>query len=578
LKKGKYTRILKLKIMKKVYLCFCILMIMQASAQQILNNNWVFGTNNGLQFIPTITPSTNPTNFTGFEGMASVSDRMGNLVLFSDGIHLWYVGPGSVITEVTTSPNFLLGNPSSAQNVIFIPVPTSATETSGISYYVITLNGSTGGTGNGPFFTPNLGLHYSRVRILDGVAQFVGPMNIPLNDNSFTYMPIDPSYVNFSEAITSTLANDNNNYWLLAHVQHVDVSSVVKGFLYSYFVSADHIGGLTHVPQNSNQIILGSGSTPTALSMKISPDRNRIAITHGYGGVELGSFDSQSGAINFAPGSNINNGYTYGVEFSLDSNYLYHTYILSANRFVERRDLNTSTVTTASCNQCWALQRGLDGLIYSAVDNDNKIVNVTNPSSQIDLPLNNNSRRGLPQWVWKQECPEYLFDNENVANGQIQESRQIAIRATNLLSNGARLQYHAGNFIELLPTVNSLTDIGFEAVYGSEFEADIKPCGTPFSYRLSSDNGPGDDLDIKSQPSGRINVYPNPTNKVITISYDDALLETISIYSMDGKLMMKQQLNSNTNDADVSGYANGIYLISVQTTDGKILKSKFVKN
>jgi hypothetical protein len=140
------------------------------------------------------------------------------------------------------------------------------------------------------------------------------------------------------------------------------------------------------------------------------------------------------------------------------------------------------------------------------------------------------------------------------------------------------LLYHAQNYIELLPTTNSLTDIGFEAVYGSQFEADVKPCGTPFSYRLSSGNGSGDDLDIKSQLSGRINVYPNPTNKFITISYGDALLKTVSIYSMDGKLMLVQQVNSNANEADVSGYAKGVYLISAETADGKILKSKFVKN
>lgn len=153
------------------------------------------------------------------------------------------------------------------------------------------------------------------------------------------------------------------------------------------------------------------------------------------------------------------------------------------------------------------------------------------------------------------------------------------IVTTEQISNSTtRVIYHADNYIEL--------NTDFETQNSAEFAAYIKPCPFGFDYKhstASNDNSkpfPYKEPMPKSRlvkVNHEIRILPNPSNKLIAISYGKELSHVI-IYSMDGKTVYTKEIASLHQEIDVSGFENGIYLVTVKTKDGKILQSKFVKN
>ncbi len=86
--------------------------------------------------------------------------------------------------------------------------------------------------------------------------------------------------------------------------------------------------------------------------------------------------------------------------------------------------------------------------------------------------------------------------------------------------------------------------------------------------------------DSKS-PNGNINVYPNPSKSIITVSL--ALNAPASdyiadIYNTSGTIIAHQVVKANTWTQDISSYKLGVYIIEVKTNSGDLVgKSKFVK-
>ena len=66
-------------------------------------------------------------------------------------------------------------------------------------------------------------------------------------------------------------------------------------------------------------------------------------------------------------------------------------------------------------------------------------------------------------------------------------------------------------------------------------------------------------------------VYPNPATEFININED---IETVSIYTIEGKKIETQKVNNSIN---VSKLTNGIYLLIGEDSNGKIFKSKLIK-
>jgi hypothetical protein len=75
-----------------------------------------------------------------------------------------------------------------------------------------------------------------------------------------------------------------------------------------------------------------------------------------------------------------------------------------------------------------------------------------------------------------------------------------------------------------------------------------------------------------------IRVYPNPADKKLIIELPVLSGNTqANIYNNEGRLMLSQKLSNKTSKVDISDFKAGIYLVRVQTEDGKVSTVKIVK-
>jgi hypothetical protein len=72
----------------------------------------------------------------------------------------------------------------------------------------------------------------------------------------------------------------------------------------------------------------------------------------------------------------------------------------------------------------------------------------------------------------------------------------------------------------------------------------------------------------------KVQVYPNPTSKVINVSlpdeFKDTDIQSFALYSLKGELIYK--INYFTPSLDVSHFAKGVYLLQIQCKEGLISK------
>mgnify|MGYP002700352293 CR=1 FL=1 len=73
-----------------------------------------------------------------------------------------------------------------------------------------------------------------------------------------------------------------------------------------------------------------------------------------------------------------------------------------------------------------------------------------------------------------------------------------------------------------------------------------------------------------------VKLFPNPTKNSVTITLNNQENAQLSVYDINGRVLLSKQLNSITN-IDVSPFANGIYLFKIKTAKGEVLK-RIIKN
>jgi hypothetical protein len=67
-------------------------------------------------------------------------------------------------------------------------------------------------------------------------------------------------------------------------------------------------------------------------------------------------------------------------------------------------------------------------------------------------------------------------------------------------------------------------------------------------------------------------VYPNPTDRFLTISNLPEGISTVSVFRMDGSKVLSTTVNDGNNALDVSGLRSGMYLLLVNRTVLKFSK------
>ncbi len=124
-----------------------------------------------------------------------------------------------------------------------------------------------------------------------------------------------------------------------------------------------------------------------------------------------------------------------------------------------------------------------------------------------------------------------------------------------------------------LSSLNSATNVIFRIVFISDSSVNqlgVKVDDFVINGTLSSDSFNWNTLAI----------YPNPSKGIFTISFGDIKPETIEVYDITGKILMKKsglEIDTNQTTLDMTQSADGIYFVKItsenQTTTKRILKN-----
>lgn len=361
-------------VIKRIFFFIFFLHLTHIGCAQKEGAIWYFGNGAGLNFNGGQPVPLNDGRVRTLEGVASISDRNGNLLFYSDG---------TVVLDrnhnIMPNGNDLKGNETSTQSVIIIPKPKNP----GI-YYLFTVDKP---DYSAPPNDPIEGVHYSVIdmSLNSGFGDIVETQK---NIHLVTYDPNDPKEKEFksSEKIAAIVAGDCVSYWV--------VTQFTNKF-YSFKVSENGVETspvISSVPTYIPPTIRDPQANKTGIGyMKISPNGRKLAIAHAStllglgprgpeknnGKVFLYDFDNQTGQV-----SNekliLDNSYPYGVEFSPKSTKLYITSNYYVNgEVLEKSELyqfdlessntyNSKTLLHKSSYVAGALQLAINGKIYRA--------------------------------------------------------------------------------------------------------------------------------------------------------------------------------------------------------------------
>lgn len=379
------------------HLIFTLLLLISANLfSQNQSANWVFGVRAGLNFnfgypIP-FDGSLIDTN----EGCSSISDRLGNLLFYSDGITVWNKN-----NTVMLNGTGLLGDKSSTQSALIVPNPDNDN-----IFYIFTVDD------RGRFG----GLCYSEVDMtLDG-----GLGGITASKNIVLANPT-------TEKITAVESSDGRSIWVISH----------------RWMSNEYIAFLvSDTGVNTTPVVSAIGSVHdgninnTIGYLKASPNREKVAsvVSYDLSETQVFDFDATTGKLTnpiTISNYNSNNIGPYGCEFSPDSNLLYVTEIdrTSSMSKVHQYDLTLnsqaaiidSDIIIGEVNEeLGAVQQAIDGRLYIAIEGGEYLSVIANPNERgIDsnFELNgvflegNSSHSGLPPFIQSYFFATNVFKN-----------------------------------------------------------------------------------------------------------------------------------------------------------------------
>ncbi|MBI2280596.1 MAG: gliding motility-associated C-terminal domain-containing protein [Bacteroidetes bacterium] len=396
----------KIKVVSLFILCS--LQYLSSNAQKEWNQ-WVFGNKAMIDFnsgtVQAISP--NLSNINQIEGVASICDNNGNLLLYTDGVQVW--NGNHVQLALPGGATSIGGHTSSTQSGIIVPHPGNANQ-----YYVFAVDAIA--DANYPNSSSNDKLHYA---IVDFSTDTSGIVTQIVNLNNST---------GITEKVTGVRRCDGN-YWIISHLVNNNT-----------FVVYDlNQTGLNIVPQTYNVGSVHNISSDiweAAGYLKASHDGSKLACAvranfNSASRVEIFDFDINTGVISNSNPivlNNLNN-LSQGVEFSQDDNILYvscgratnlsvlYGYDLSSDNSAT---INGSKVMLKSSNTEWygALQLAPDGNIYMAKMNANHLAGIINPNFLSVSNYNDNlinlglgqSKLGLPNSI-----PIPSFTNQSIS-------------------------------------------------------------------------------------------------------------------------------------------------------------------
>ncbi|SDX27391.1 gliding motility-associated C-terminal domain-containing protein [Lutibacter oricola] len=293
---------------------------------------WYFGVEAGLDFNSgsPIALTNGKTNTS--EGSASMSDKNGNLLFYTDGRTVWNANH-----QIMQGGTGLLGHNSSSQSAIIVPNPIKPN-----IYYIFTVDEPSPSNADDDPKTHtddgvNDGLNYSEVNMnLNGG---LGAVNTSKkNIHLVTYNQNNPQETAYkcSEKITAIQHADGNSFWVITHF--------INKF-YAFQVKEEGVTTTPQISQTTATAPIGGYLLNAIGYLKSSPNGKKIGVVHmgtrntnepnpkgglvrNTGKVLLYDFNNSTGTIS-NPTNVISGINPYGLAFSARSKRLY----ISSNNY-----------------------------------------------------------------------------------------------------------------------------------------------------------------------------------------------------------------------------------------------------
>ena len=257
------------------------------------NNIWYFGGEAGLNFNNGSPVALTNSAMYQAEGCATISDTLGNLLFYTDGVTVWNANHVQM-----QNGGGLLGDNSSTQSALIVPRPLNCNK-----YYIFTLPAQDTIT---PFC-------YSVVDM-----SFNSGLGRVTSKNNALHNPV-------TERLNATLKSNGIDYWVVT--QDGDSNSFLV-----YSVTATGINMNPMMFPTCNPTPPGPGCHSFLGEMKISKDGTKICYASQFPNFcVVCDFNNSNGNISNCF-SLTQSGMPYGVEFSPDASKLYISSL--ANPFV----------------------------------------------------------------------------------------------------------------------------------------------------------------------------------------------------------------------------------------------------
>lgn len=246
---------------------------------------WYFGKNAGLDFRNNQVNVLTDGAMYAREGCATVSDSLGNLLFYTNGINIWN-------REHQQMPNGfgLKGDTSSTQSAIIIPIPDTTNR------YAIFTADDLGG--------------------INGIGYSIVDMQINNNFGDVTeknhklFFPAE-------EKLTAVKHKNKRDYWVITKAWRTDS-------FFTYRITKDGVNENPVISEAGFSFGMDSDLGNTLGCLKVSPDGKLLVSIHAFNGIcELLSFDDSTGEIKLLKYLDMPFHWPYGAEFSPDSRKLY---------------------------------------------------------------------------------------------------------------------------------------------------------------------------------------------------------------------------------------------------------------
>ena len=94
-------------------------------------------------------------------------------------------------------------------------------------------------------------------------------------------------------------------------------------------------------------------------------------------------------------------------------------------------------------------------------------------------------------------------------------------------------------------------------------------------YRFEHDENSNVSVDEIEQSN--LNIYPNPTNGLLTLSSNDSNIERITLMNVQGQVIISKETSNNKVQIDIANYPSGVYFVNALLSNGQMATKKLIK-